>query len=223
MLTLRPTASTCASWTSSRTTLSPDDETEPLLPRRKALDDGSAPFAFTAEELARMFDPRSLELFREVGGLVNIAKGLHTDLYAGLSSEKVFDLSTSYVSTSSQPPRRSSSSKQFKERSAFFGENKLPKRQSKTLIQLMLIAISDRVLLLLTVVSIISLALGIYQSVFQPHEPGQPRVEWVEGATIMTAVAIAVIVGSINDYQKERQFVKLNRKVCTYEVRSLQY
>lgn len=77
----------------------------------------------------------------------------------------------------------------------------------------MLIALDDKVLILLSVTSIISLALGLYQTFGQPHAPGEPRVEWVDGVTIMTAVAIAVVIGALNDYQKEGQFAKLMRKV----------
>jgi P-type Ca2+ transporter type 2C len=77
----------------------------------------------------------------------------------------------------------------------------------------MLIAVDDKVLILLTVAAIISLALGLYQMFGQPHGPGQPQVEWVEGVSILAAVAIAVVVGALNDWQKERQFIKLNQKV----------
>ena len=37
-------------------------------------------------------------------------------------------------------------------------------------------------------------------------------MDWVEGVAIMVAVIIVVVVGSINDWQKERQFKKLNEK-----------
>lgn len=39
-----------------------------------------------------------------------------------------------------------------------------------------------------------------------------PKVDWVEGVAIMIAIIIVVLVGSINDWQKERQFKKLNEK-----------
>jgi Ca2+-transporting ATPase len=37
-------------------------------------------------------------------------------------------------------------------------------------------------------------------------------VDWVEGVTILVAVAIVVVVGSVNDWQKEKQFKVLNEK-----------
>jgi Ca2+-transporting ATPase len=65
-------------------------------------------------------------------------------------------------------------------------------------------------LILLSVAAVISLALGIYQSITATD--GEARVQWVEGVAIMVAILIVVAVGAVNDYQKERQFVKLNKK-----------
>jgi Ca2+-transporting ATPase len=76
--------------------------------------------------------------------------------------------------------------------------------------------------ILLSVAAVVSLALGIYQDVGAPPEftygPGceqgcqQPAVDWVEGVAIVIAIIIVVMVGSVNDWQKERQFKKLNEK-----------
>jgi Ca2+-transporting ATPase len=37
-------------------------------------------------------------------------------------------------------------------------------------------------------------------------------VDWIEGLAICIAIVVVVLVGSLNDYQKERAFVKLNAK-----------
>jgi Ca2+-transporting ATPase len=39
-----------------------------------------------------------------------------------------------------------------------------------------------------------------------------PGVKWVEGVAIIVAVALVVVVGSVNDFQKEKQFRSLNAK-----------
>ena len=67
-----------------------------------------------------------------------------------------------------------------------------------------------------------SLALGLYQDLGAPAELtysdqcpdgcSQPKVDWVEGVAIVVAIIIVVMVGSVNDWQKERQFTKLNEK-----------
>lgn len=68
----------------------------------------------------------------------------------------------------------------------------------------------------------VSLALGLYQDFGAPRErvacaDGSltclaPAVDWVEGVAILLAVAIVVLVGSVNDWQKERQFKVLNAR-----------
>jgi Ca2+-transporting ATPase len=66
--------------------------------------------------------------------------------------------------------------------------------------------------ILLSIAAVISLALGLFQDFGTPREPGEPPVDWVEGVAIMIAIAIVVVVGSLNDWQKERQFRALNDK-----------
>ena len=68
----------------------------------------------------------------------------------------------------------------------------------------------------------ISLALGLYQDIgvtetipcsYNPAlQCTAPKVDFVEGVAIIIAVVIVVLVGSINDWQKERQFRALNEK-----------
>lgn len=65
--------------------------------------------------------------------------------------------------------------------------------------------------ILLTIAAVVSLALGFFQD-FGPSKPVGPKVDWVEGVAIIIAILIVVLVGSINDYQKERQFKVLNSK-----------
>ena len=68
-------------------------------------------------------------------------------------------------------------------------------------------------MILLTAAAVISLALGLYETFGAEHEPGAPTpVDWVEGVAICVAIVIVVAVGSLNDWQKERAFVKLNQK-----------
>ena len=76
--------------------------------------------------------------------------------------------------------------------------------------------------ILLTIAAVVSLALGLYQDLGVPAEiivspecpQGCPeaKVDWVEGVAICVAIVIVVMVGSVNDWQKERQFQKLNDK-----------
>ena len=58
----------------------------------------------------------------------------------------------------------------------------------------------------------VSLALGLFQDFGTTRPAGEPPVDWVEGVAIMVAILIVVSVGSLNDWQKERQFRVLNMK-----------
>ncbi|KAF9565395.1 calcium-translocating P-type ATPase [Agrocybe pediades] len=98
------------------------------------------------------------------------------------------------------------------DRRRVFGENLLPTRVSKTLLQLMWAAMKDKVLILLSIAAVVSLALGFFQDFGTKRPEGEPPVDWVEGVAIMIAIAIVVVVGSVNDWQKERQFKALNER-----------
>lgn len=64
--------------------------------------------------------------------------------------------------------------------------------------------------------AIISLFVGIYEDLtiveYDDHGNRIPSVQWVEGAAIIMAVILVVVVGSVNNYQKEQQFRRLNAK-----------
>ncbi|KAI0077064.1 calcium-translocating P-type ATPase [Panus rudis PR-1116 ss-1] len=98
------------------------------------------------------------------------------------------------------------------ERHRVYGENVLPQRKSKSLLQLMWLALKDKVLVLLSIAAVVSLALGFFQDFGTPRPDDEPPVDWVEGVAIIVAIMIVVMVGSLNDWQKERQFQVLNEK-----------
>ncbi|KAI9359073.1 PMCA-type calcium-translocating P-type ATPase [Pilaira anomala] len=104
----------------------------------------------------------------------------------------------------------------FPQRKHAFGSNILPESQSKTIFQLMWIAFQDKTLILLAIAAVVSLGVGLYEDIAVPEYDtfGQriPGVKWVEGVAIIVAILMVVMVGSVNDFQKEKQFRKLNAK-----------
>ncbi|OQO12120.1 hypothetical protein B0A48_02759 [Cryoendolithus antarcticus] len=191
------------------------------------------PFAFAPGHMTKLLNPKSLGAYHAMGGLSGMAKGLRSDTVSGLSSDEqhldgnvTFEQATAAASPASSDKTKmeesaainrvetsgSAAQGSFEDRKRVFSDNRLPERKSKTIFELAWIAYNDKILILLTVAAIIALALGIYQAVGQPHPPGEPSVEWVEGVAIMVAVFVVVVVGAVNDFQKERQFVKLNKK-----------
>jgi Ca2+-transporting ATPase len=185
------------------------------------------PFAFSPGQLTKMFNPKNLSAFYKLGGLAGLEKGLRSNRKTGLSVDEkhlsgivTFDEATSQAKKSGQPyaaagPDNATSvggSESFQDRLRVFKDNRIPQKKGKSLLQLMWITFNDKVLILLSIAAVISLAVGLYQTFGASHDDKEPKVEWVEGVAIIVAIAIVVIVGSLNDYQKERQFAKLNRK-----------
>lgn len=183
------------------------------------------PFAFSPGELGKMFNPKNLGAFYQMGGLTGIEKGLRADRKAGLSLEETsLDGQVTFLDAvgskklrddgqnSPRTSSRKSSDGPFSDRLRVYKDNRLPAKKGKSLLQLMWITYNDKILILLSIAAAISLAVGLYQTFGGEHEEDTPKVEWVEGVAIIVAIAIVVIVGSLNDYSKERQFARLNKK-----------
>ncbi|KAK3402263.1 putative calcium P-type ATPase NCA-2 [Sordaria brevicollis] len=198
------------------------------------------PFAFTPGQLNKMFNPKSLSAFWKLGGLAGLEKGLRSDRKAGLSMDEVqvdgrvtFEEATARPAANS-PVKPTAASENviaktdshaadhhhkkhhgddhYTSRKRVFSDNRLPEKKGKSLLELMWITYNDKVLILLSIAAVVSLAIGLYQTFGQEHKEGSAKVEWVEGVAIIVAIVIVVLVGSLNDYQKERQFAKLNKK-----------
>ncbi|ORZ19445.1 PMCA-type calcium-translocating P-type ATPase [Absidia repens] len=207
---------------------------DPLTPHT----DENNPFAFTPTQLATLMDPKNLPLLSQFGGLKGVARGLYAKLQSGLSStpesehiKNAISLDTVLSNTHNTEDGNmddekieiqhnelpaSSTTTHFDSRAAIFGHNVLPPAKSKNIFELMWMAFKDKTLILLTIAAAVSLAVGLYEDIAQPEYDTQgnkiPGVKWVEGVAIIVAVVIVVLVGSVNDFQKEKQFRKLNAK-----------
>ena len=178
------------------------------------------PFAFSPGQLNKMLNPKSLSAFRALGGLGGLERGLRTDLTAGLSVDEsrldgtvTFDEATHTGSGKPQPNTSSGvsaspSESAFVDRIRVFQRNVLPERKADGFLILFWRAYNDKIIILLTIAAVISLALGLYETF-----SGQSNVDWIEGVAICVAILIVTLVTAGNDWQKERQFVKLNRRV----------
>ncbi|KAH7342030.1 calcium-translocating P-type ATPase [Rhizoctonia solani] len=186
------------------------------------------PFEQKPLVLASLVDPKSLHSLESIGGTEGLLRGLGTDTNLGLRSWQYTDLGQKHdpekgegggVGAGGDTPQSRAS---LEDRRRVYGTNVMPSRKSKSLLLLMWLALKDKVLVLLSIAAVVSLALGLYSDFGTPPEmvvctSGEglceaPRVDWVEGVAIMIAILIVVVVGSLNDWQKERQFRKLNDK-----------
>ncbi|KEZ41904.1 Calcium-transporting ATPase 2 [Scedosporium apiospermum] len=192
------------------------------------------PFAFTPVKLHKLSLARSIDSLNALGGLPGLAAGLRTDLEAGLSAdEDVLDGRVTIdeaiaASKEGRPPKTEPLSREsshphtnlfnlssshpsgFADRIRIFGRNILPRRKQKSFLRLAWIAFNDKLIMLLSVSAIISLALGIYESV-SSDEAGS-NIEWVDGATVVVAILVIVFASAATDWQKNHKFEKLNER-----------
>ena len=182
--------------------------------------------------LTNYLNPKSLSVFKALGGLAGIEKGLRTSIRSGLSVDEVhldgnvsFEDATRIGEKGSHyddvPLERKDSAAirrevkgQFEDRLRVFRDNRLPEKKADSIFVLIWRAYNDKILILLTIAAVISLSLGIYETV-----SGGSSVDWVEGVAICVAILIVVTVGAANDFQKERQFIKLNKRKDDREVK----
>ncbi|KAK2591361.1 plasma membrane calcium [Conoideocrella luteorostrata] len=225
----------------SRTASISDDLATALRPDPGTEDDfhvDKNPFAFSPGQLNKLLNPKSLAAFQALGGLRGISRGLQTNTSSGLNCDETsvpntvsFDEAVRSSSTlgsitcnknTSPPGSNNSSSDAFADRIRVYKRNVLPARKPTPLWKLMWNAYNDKVLILLTAAAIISLALGLYETFGVEREAGAPPpVDWVEGVAICVAIIVVTAVGSLNDWQKEKAFVKLSTKKEDREIKAV--
>ncbi|KAJ3335189.1 hypothetical protein HDU93_006221, partial [Gonapodya sp. JEL0774] len=175
----------------------------------------SSPFTVESTDLERLFDPKNVDLLlSRFGGLQGLLKELQVNPERGLDGEDREDDATGEgVGREQDVEERGETVLSPARRRQLFGENRLPGVKPKSIFVLMLEAFKDKILILLSVAAIVSLAVGLFQD-FGPtaKDNGEPKTHWIEGVAIIIAVIIVVLTGSINDWQKEKQFRKLSDK-----------
>ncbi|KAJ3337447.1 hypothetical protein HDU93_001087 [Gonapodya sp. JEL0774] len=172
------------------------------------------------EQLTNLFETRDVqELARR--DLSTVARELGIDLERGLDGKQA---------------------QKFRET---YGEKRLPSRTPPSFYRFLMDAGKDKTLIFLSIAVVVSLAIGLYDDFGPQHDPTEPKGEvavltqfsvraladgfppsqyivgWVDGTAILTAVMIAILVNATNDYQKDRQFQKLNESSGEKNVRVL--
>ena len=114
----------------------------------------------------------------------------------GLMGHLEVNLKTGVLADSHELARRRSA----------FGTNIIPDTPPKAFLALCLDAIQDKTLIILMVAAVISIILGVTVE-------ENKSIAWIDGAAILSAVVIVVLVTAANDWTKERQFRGLQRKL----------
>ncbi|KAJ3103217.1 hypothetical protein HDU96_009372 [Phlyctochytrium bullatum] len=181
--------------------------------------DDSNPFDFTPEELIEFIDPVK-DPFRlaNLGGVQAVLRGLKVDPEVGLVSASKAAVKTD----------KDGYDVPLAVREQVFGPNVLPAVKEKSLFFYIIRAFGDKILILLTVAAFVALGVGLYQDFGGEKDPAAVRrgragekTHWIEGFAIIIAVVVVVLAGSINDWQKEKAFQKLNAKKEDRKVRVL--
>ncbi|KAK7430778.1 plasma membrane calcium [Neonectria magnoliae] len=200
-------------------------------------------FAFSPGQLSKLLNPKSLHAFYALGGIDGLEKGLRTDRNSGLSvDEASLDGEVAFEDVAPKgtprhgtagdtipegkgeasvyipPPENPNPTGLFADRKRIFRDNRLPDKKAKTLLEIAWTTYNDKVLILLTIAAVVSLALGLYQTFGGEHEEGEPKVEWVEGVAIIVAIVIVVLTGTLNDWHMQRQFTRLTKKTNDHNV-----
>ncbi|CAF3451705.1 unnamed protein product [Rotaria sp. Silwood1] len=156
-------------------------------------------FGVSVRELEKLMQTRGhdgvIELNEIYGGLSGLGQKLKTNLITGLSDDEN-DISI---------------------RVTAFGKNEIPPKPPKTFFRLMFDALQDVTLIILIICAVISFALSFYhpaeETFIAETRPKEANVEWIEGAAIIIAVIVVVLVTAFNDWTKEQQFRGLRSKI----------
>ncbi|KAI8622444.1 hypothetical protein BC830DRAFT_1162905 [Chytriomyces sp. MP71] len=165
-------------------------------------------FGVSRDSLVELVSPN-----KDVDALVNL--GAVSGLVTALRSDETHGLSvgrqtpgTPGAITSDAPPTGQPADADA--RIEAFGVNRLPSVKPKSIFYFISRAFKDKIIILLSVVAAVSLGIGIYEDV-TTKDPND-KVHWIEGFSVLVAVIIIVLVSSINDLQKDKQFRALNAK-----------
>ncbi|KAL5050054.1 hypothetical protein BDW71DRAFT_195008 [Aspergillus fruticulosus] len=149
-------------------------------------------FPFSPGQLNKMLNPKSLAAYQALGGLSGLAQGLRTDLKSGLSTDEtglqgkvVYNVDTSSFDYVEAAGSSEGTDTQFYDRIRVFSQNRLPARKTTGFFMLLWMAYNDKIIILLTIAAVVSLSLGIYQTIDEGH-----GVDWIEGVAIVVAIAI---------------------------------
>jgi len=106
---------------------------------------------------------------------------------------------------------------QVQQRIQLFGANSIAPKRLTSFLEFCWGAIQDFVLIMLICLGVV----GIVTETIIGHDDGPCGACWVEGAAILVAVAIVVLVTATIDYQKQKTFVRLSKTLDDSNTKSV--
>ena len=134
-----------------------------------------------------------IKYFQEKGGIVPLLTSLKTDAKHGISKSSV------------------------ENRIEHFGENKIFVRPLPNFLDFVIDALSDKMIIILIISSLIEIGISLFNKFFK----GENNIDYLDGISIIVAISVVVMVGSITNYKKEMKFHSLNdfeKKAAKYNV-----
>ena len=158
-------------------------------------------FSITPQELSNLmnlYKERSenyndIKYFQEKGGILPLLTSLKTDAKHGISTISL------------------------KNRLEHFGSNKIFIKPLPNFIDFVLEALSDKMIMILIISSLIEISISLFNRFFK----GEDNIDYLDGISIIIAIVVVVMVGSITNYKKEMKFHSLNdfeKKAAKYHV-----
>lgn len=150
----------------------------------------SQSFNVTPKELSnlmKLYQDRSgnyndIKYFKEKGGILPLLLSLKTDAKQGISTLSL------------------------ENRKSHFGSNKIYVKPPPNFADFCIEALSDKMIIILIISSIIEIGISLFNMVVK----GEHNADYLDGISIIIAVVVVVLVGSITNYQKEKKFHSLN-------------
>ncbi|RKO84783.1 E1-E2 ATPase-domain-containing protein [Blyttiomyces helicus] len=173
-----------------------------------------APFSLGPEDLYPLLDPKDPALYASLGASAGLAAALRSDLDQGLSTlssaapAPPTDLGAAEKAAAHPPACRDPLD--IDVRREVFGTNQLPEPVTKSFWSFAIDALKDKTLIVLCIAAAVEVAFGVYEYKFENPPEKRDSVGIVDGAAIVVAVLVIVIVASANDYRKQGQFRALN-------------
>ena len=143
----------------------------------------------SADELEKVLINEDVDQLKQMGGGVEIAKKIGSNVETGLDHDSIHKQRTKY------------------------GSNSLPYKDVPSIFEMLLDALNDNTLKILIVCAILSLVLETFFA-----KPEEKSTAWIDGAAILIAVAIVSIVQAISNHDQAEQFAKINRCNYVYRV-----
>lgn len=144
------------------------------------------PFDISSQKLDYINTSKDRKVLESEGGVPKIAKKLHTHLEGG-------------IDTDTDPQT-------ILERQLAYGQNEVEQAKTKGFLYIVGEQLADPTVRLLMAAAILSLVLGLAIAEERKDK------NYIDGIAIWVAVFAVSFIGTFNDYQKEKQFRKLNAR-----------